>query len=198
MKKLIVIFALAVLTAQSVSAQSMRLPPLSMSWGGRIGLVVPQYLDAAFGFGGQFDVGCEIGPFGYIHYMPNLDMWTRHYYYDYRPYYPYVGDNVRRTEISFNIFDGRYFPPLPQSFIAQPYAGLGPMFAIRVDSRPTVNPSGQEVGRDRHSYFDAGFNFFGGCEFRLTSAFTLFAEMRGQLGDYDAFKLSAGAEFTIK
>lgn len=195
--------SLLVVTAYISFSYSQSLPPLYYNWGVRMSFVKPDYVDATVGFGGHFDIGFELSRFGSLHFYPSVEFWTRGEDNKWTRNNIAHEDSHRYTEVAFNIFDVRYFPPMPSGFIFWPYAGLGPTFFLRIysfEEHETLTTTGQvitSIDRDPDSDIDIGFDFIAGFELRFTSSFYAFSELKGKFNHYDTFKWTAGVAFPI-
>jgi hypothetical protein len=155
--------------------------------------------DMAFDAAVCGDVAFSLGRYGEVHYKPNVGVWFggrhREVVYWYQAVRYVENEDWFALEVHLDFADFAYYFPLPEHIIFRPYAGLGPMVAIRHRSYHYPDP---DVYYD-YNYTGAsmGFNVFGGGEFRVSPVFSAYIEMRGRVGRWDLFKLIGGARWTL-
>jgi hypothetical protein len=178
-----------VLVATFLSAQTIHFDRGGAGF--RAGLVIPDDpVDIGFNIGGHGDIAFKIGRAGEIHYNPSLDIWFGSED-DFNQNALPPNDDYFALEVALNLFDGSYYFPLPGKVL--PFVGLGPMIAIdyhKIEYHSLVNDYSQD-----DTDANVGFNFFTGVDFAIQPNFLLFTEIRGKLGDWDAFKLLGGMTF---
>ncbi|MBD3322280.1 MAG: hypothetical protein GF350_14365 [Chitinivibrionales bacterium] len=167
--------------------------------GFQIGLVLPDDpwpVDVGFSAGGHADIGFGIGIAGKLHYYPSINVW-------------FGGDEASgldffALEVDLNVFDFRYYPPIPEKIPVRPFAGFAPMIAVEVLKQeyydwiyPSGEPQYRSIEDDTDADPEAGFNLYAGADFIIANNFLLFSEIRGKFGDWDIFKFSGGMTFIL-
>lgn len=157
--------------------------------GGQISVVVPekQYFGGdgpAFGFGFQGMAQFNLGRFGAAQYIPSFTFW-------------FNSDKMvintepreeRKGQVTLNLFDVKYFPPTADIFIKL-YVGVSALPCIVVNTYHE-----ERNGIDYRSWRDTdpGFNFFGGIEFPVSTAFVPYVEWRITATRNWAMRLTGG------
>ncbi len=208
MKKLFI--ALLLISTSFVAGQSTSSKRNStgfQSWGigGGLSLVVPNsgwgtiYSNENIGPGTDINgvVRWRLGRGGSIHYTPTINWWGR---------WDSWGNEGKEThvdlydwELSMNISDIRYVPPVPKNLVVQPYIGLGLLSF-------TIYQFEEVVGKYHrpnwwHTTYAGDYWYLNGggfydkkTDFRVAQTFTLGAEfqLRSDLQPYFEFKLTNG------
>jgi hypothetical protein len=144
-------------------------------------------IDFGFQLGAHANIGLLQTRAGNFHYAPAINVW-------FGTDEDFNGDDHFAAEIGLNIFDVRYYPPLPATIAVRPYVGLGPLIAIQIYTidnwfTPGVRYSEAEP--------DAEFNICAGADIPL-GASVFYGEFRGKVGDWDAFKMGLGLTFSLR
>lgn len=186
----------AMVTVVGVTAAWSALPIHSVGSGAQMGFnaVNVGYGAAAFGFGGHADIGLDLPIPLTLRYVPGIEMWVS-------------GGEEHNLEwhdreINFNLFDARYYPPLPDRLPIKPYAGIGFPLSIYWYSYEYqelyVTPTWETATRVKtadESDFGIGASVIGGTEFKVSDKLVPFAEMKLKLGSPLVFKLTGGLTF---
>jgi hypothetical protein len=164
----------------------------SASAGFTVSLVIPDNnLHPTAGWGGLVDLGFDLGKAGKLHIVPNMDFWISSYQYDLLFDY----DDYDRTTFEMGINgDVRYYFPLPDRLLVQPYVGNG----IAV----VINHNRHDYDFDnRNDYEDTdvepAFNIFGGIDIKFSRDIIGFTEMRAKFGAIDVYKFTFGMKFNV-
>jgi hypothetical protein len=189
------VLALCLLTARAGAA----LPGYAYSgFGFQLGFIISDDTgpaDIAGDMSGHGDIAFGLGPIGEIHYYPRIGVW-------------FTGDEDSHNfdhfyaSVHFDLFDAKYYPPIPEQVKVRPYFGMSPMLCLDIERSEygtwvTTPVPHWDVDSRSDADADVGFNIFGGADFLLSSRFWLFTEMRGKFGDWDIFELSAGMTFVV-
>ncbi len=179
---LVLCMCVALISVSAAQAQRY----LYTGLGPRIALGVVDDLGPAFNAGFHVDVGIDIGRAGEIHYYPMIDFWIAQE--------DYTWGDFTLAEIDLNIFDFRYYFPVPGALVVKPYGGFAPAIVIAIRSYD-YEPLDDRDDSDADGEF--GMNIYGGADFVISPSFILFGEIRGKFGDADLAKMTFGMTFPI-
>jgi hypothetical protein len=182
MRRLLLIACITLIHAGATNAQGY----LYTGLGPRIGLAVVDDYGAGFNAGMHADVAFDIGVAGELHYVPMIDFWFAS---DDEP-----GFDRRVFEIDFNLFDFRYYFPVPIDLFVKPYGGFAPAIVLDIYTEDFDNSS---IDDNTDSEADFGFNMYGGADFIISPSFILFGEVRGKFGAEDLAKMIFGMTFPV-
>ncbi len=187
MKKRIVLCTVTLLLLCSTSFCGISFDGLGA--GAQLSFVVPERDNLggdgpAFGFGFQGMAEFDVGRFGALQYVPSFTFWFKPDKWTYNS----VRVEELEGQVTLNLFDIKYFPPLADIFIKL-YVGISPLPCIVINTYHR-----EDDNREITSWRDAdpGFNIFGGIDFPVSDVIVPYFEWRMTLSHKWAMRLSGG------